>query len=34
MEEEEREARRVLEVARLQAKVAGCKVRCRLIRTP
>ena len=33
MEEQEREARRVLEVARLQAKVAGCKVRCRLIRT-
>jgi APA family basic amino acid/polyamine antiporter len=33
MEEEERQARRVLEVARLQAKVAGCKVRCRLIRT-
>jgi basic amino acid/polyamine antiporter, APA family len=33
LEEEEREARRVLEVARLQAKVAGCKVRCRLIRT-
>jgi APA family basic amino acid/polyamine antiporter len=29
----EREARRVLEVARLQAKVAGCRVRCRLIRT-
>jgi basic amino acid/polyamine antiporter, APA family len=33
MEEEERQARRVLEVARLQAKVAGCRVRCRLIRT-
>ena len=33
LEEEEREARRVLEVARLQAKVAGCRVRCRLIRT-
>jgi APA family basic amino acid/polyamine antiporter len=33
MEEQEREARRVLEVARLQAKVAGCRVRCRLIRT-
>jgi basic amino acid/polyamine antiporter, APA family len=33
MVEEEREARRVLEVARLQAKVAGCKVRCQLIRT-
>src|SRR5262245_59103675 len=28
----EREARRVLEVARMQAKVAGCRVRCRLIR--
>jgi basic amino acid/polyamine antiporter, APA family len=33
LEEEEREARRVLEVARMQAKVAGCRVRCRLIRT-
>ena len=33
LEEEERMARRVLEVARLQAKVAGCRVRCRLIRT-
>ena len=33
LEREEREARRVLEVARLQAKVAGCRVRCRLIRT-
>ena len=33
MEEEERMARRVLEVARMQAKVAGCRVRCRLIRT-
>jgi nucleotide-binding universal stress UspA family protein len=33
MEEEERMARRVLEVARLQAKVAGCRVRCRLVRT-
>jgi APA family basic amino acid/polyamine antiporter len=33
MNEAEREARRVLEVARLQAKVAGCRVRCRLIRT-
>jgi basic amino acid/polyamine antiporter, APA family len=33
MKEQEREARRVLEIARLQAKVAGCKVRCRLIRT-
>jgi APA family basic amino acid/polyamine antiporter len=33
LDEEEREARRVLEVARLQAKVAGCRVRCRLIRT-
>ena len=33
LEKEEREARRVLEVARLQAKVAGCRVRCRLIRT-
>jgi APA family basic amino acid/polyamine antiporter len=33
LEEEEREGRRVLEVARLQAKVAGCRVRCRLIRT-
>ncbi len=32
LEQEEREARRVLEVARLQAKVAGCRVRCRLIR--
>ena len=31
--EEEREARRVLEVARLQAKTAGCRVRCTLIRT-
>ena len=31
--EEERDARRVLEVARMQAKVAGCRVRCRLIRT-
>ena len=30
---EEREARRVLEVARMQAKVAGCRVRCRLLRT-
>jgi APA family basic amino acid/polyamine antiporter len=33
LEEEERMARRVLEVARLQAKVGGCRVRCRLIRT-
>jgi basic amino acid/polyamine antiporter, APA family len=33
LEDEEREGRRVLEVARLQAKVAGCRVRCRLIRT-
>jgi APA family basic amino acid/polyamine antiporter len=33
LEREEREARRVLEVARLQAKVAGCRVRCRLLRT-
>jgi APA family basic amino acid/polyamine antiporter len=33
LEEEERMARRVLEVARMQAKVAGCRVRCRLIRT-
>jgi nucleotide-binding universal stress UspA family protein len=32
LEQEEQEARRVLEVARLQAKV-GCRVRCRLIRT-
>jgi nucleotide-binding universal stress UspA family protein len=31
-DEQEREARRVLEVARMQAKVAGCRVRCRLIR--
>jgi basic amino acid/polyamine antiporter, APA family len=33
LEDEERQARRVLEVARMQAKVAGCRVRCRLIRT-
>jgi APA family basic amino acid/polyamine antiporter len=33
LEEEEAEARRVLEVARMQARVAGCRVRCRLIRT-
>ena len=33
LEKEEREARRVLEVARLQAKVAGCRVRCRFLRT-
>jgi APA family basic amino acid/polyamine antiporter len=33
LEEEEAEARRVLEVARMQAKVAGCRVRCRLVRT-
>jgi nucleotide-binding universal stress UspA family protein len=33
MKEREREARRVLEVARLQAKTAGSRVRCRLIRT-
>jgi basic amino acid/polyamine antiporter, APA family len=33
MEEEERMGRSVLEVARLQARTAGCKVRCRLIRT-
>jgi len=33
LDEEERVARRVLEIARLQAKVSGCKVRCRLIRT-
>jgi nucleotide-binding universal stress UspA family protein len=33
LEQEEQEAWRVLEVARLQAKVAGCRVRCRLIRT-
>jgi basic amino acid/polyamine antiporter, APA family len=32
LDEQEREARRVLEVARMQAKVAGCRVRCRLIR--
>jgi basic amino acid/polyamine antiporter, APA family len=30
---QEREARAVLEVARLQAKAAGCRVRARLIRT-
>ena len=33
LEEDERLGRQVLEVARLQAKVAGCRVRCRLIRT-
>ena len=33
LEQEEQEARRVLEVARLQAKVTGCGVHCRLIRT-
>jgi basic amino acid/polyamine antiporter, APA family len=33
MLDQEREARRVLEIARLQARVAGCRVRCRLIRT-
>jgi basic amino acid/polyamine antiporter, APA family len=33
MKDAEREARRVLEVGRLQAKVAGCRVRCRLILT-
>jgi nucleotide-binding universal stress UspA family protein len=33
LEQEEQEARRVLEIAGLQAKVAGCRVRCRLIRT-
>ena len=33
LEQEEQEAWRVLEVARLQAKVAGCRARCRLIRT-
>ena len=33
LEKEEREVRRVLEVARLQAKVAGCRVRCRSLRT-
>jgi APA family basic amino acid/polyamine antiporter len=33
MEEEEALGRSVLEVARLQARVAGCRVRCRLIRT-
>src|SRR5262249_25646999 len=33
LEQEEQEARRVLEVARLQAKIAGCRVRCRLIWT-
>jgi basic amino acid/polyamine antiporter, APA family len=33
MREAEREARRVLEVGRLQAKSAGCRVRCRLILT-
>jgi APA family basic amino acid/polyamine antiporter len=33
MEREESEGRDVLEVARLQARVAGCRVRCRLIRT-
>ncbi len=33
LEQEEQEARRVLEVVRLQAKSAGCRVRCRLIRT-
>jgi basic amino acid/polyamine antiporter, APA family len=33
LEDEEAEARRVLEVARMQAKVAGCRVRCRLVRT-
>ena len=32
LEEEEQEAWRVLEVARLQAKVTGCRVHCRLIR--
>jgi basic amino acid/polyamine antiporter, APA family len=33
MKEEEALARSVLEVARLQARVAGCRVRCRLVRT-
>jgi len=33
MEDEERLGRSVLEVARLQARIAGCRVRCRLIRT-
>jgi basic amino acid/polyamine antiporter, APA family len=33
MEDEEALGRSVLEVARLQARVAGCRVRCRLIRT-
>ena len=33
LEQEEQEAWQVLEVARLQAKVAGCRVHCRLIRT-
>ena len=32
LEQEEQEAWRVLEVARLQAKVDGCRVHCRLIR--
>jgi basic amino acid/polyamine antiporter, APA family len=33
MEKQEREGRRVLEIARLQARAAGCRVRVRLIRT-
>ena len=33
LEQEEQKARRVLEVARLDGQVAGCTVRCRLIRT-
>jgi APA family basic amino acid/polyamine antiporter len=33
LDDEEKEARRVLEVARMQAKVAGCRVRCRLVRS-
>ena len=32
--EQEEEARRVLEVARLQAKILGRRVHCQLIRTP
>jgi nucleotide-binding universal stress UspA family protein len=34
LEQEEQEACRVLEVARLHAESAGCTVHCRLIRTP
>jgi basic amino acid/polyamine antiporter, APA family len=33
LDEEERLGRSLLEVARLQARVAGCRIRCRLIRT-